>query len=181
MAKRRAGIRPPDLDRGRLAALRKPVFFALGGLSKPGRLRRNCRLAVHGLSGLPHRRVPRMPPLRPAAPHRARTARCVVAWPLEPGGRPRSWKLTLATPLGDSSMNPHDPRRRRRRPSGPGMSYQLSQTGVEHQVHERRPALGAWQDRWDAFCLNMPNFSLGLIPGPSRRLTTSWISSGNTR
>lgn len=41
----------------------------------------------------------------------------------------------------------------------------LTQHGVEHQLLERREALGgAWQDRWDAFCLNTPNFSLAL-PG----------------
>ncbi|MDQ0076686.1 cation diffusion facilitator CzcD-associated flavoprotein CzcO [Arthrobacter oryzae] len=47
--------------------------------------------------------------------------------------------------------------------AGLAMSYWLSQTGVEHQLLERRPALGgAWQDRWDAFVLNTPNFSLAL-------------------
>lgn len=49
--------------------------------------------------------------------------------------------------------------------AGLATSYWLSQTGVEHQLLERRAALGgAWQDRWDAFCLNTPNFSLAL-PG----------------
>ena len=51
--------------------------------------------------------------------------------------------------------------------AGLATSYWLSQTGVEHQLLERRPALGgAWQDRWDAFVLNTPNFSLTL-PGGS--------------
>jgi putative flavoprotein involved in K+ transport len=51
------------------------------------------------------------------------------------------------------------------RQAGPATSYWLSQAGVEHQLLERRAALGgAWQDRWDAFCLNTPNFSLAL-PG----------------
>jgi putative flavoprotein involved in K+ transport len=49
--------------------------------------------------------------------------------------------------------------------AGLATSYWLGQAGVEHQLLERRPALGgAWQDRWDAFCLNTPNFSLTL-PG----------------
>jgi putative flavoprotein involved in K+ transport len=49
--------------------------------------------------------------------------------------------------------------------AGLAMSYWLSQSGVEHQLLERRPALGgAWQDRWDAFVLNTPNFSL-MLPG----------------
>jgi putative flavoprotein involved in K+ transport len=49
--------------------------------------------------------------------------------------------------------------------AGLAMSYWLSQAGVEHQLLERRPALGgAWQDRWDAFVLNTPNFSL-MLPG----------------
>jgi putative flavoprotein involved in K+ transport len=49
--------------------------------------------------------------------------------------------------------------------AGLAMSYWLSQAGVEHQLLERRPALGgAWHDRWDAFCLNTPNFALTL-PG----------------
>src|SRR6186997_949829 len=44
-------------------------------------------------------------------------------------------------------------------------SYWLSRSGVEHQLLERRDTLGgAWQDRWDAYCLNTPNFSLAL-PG----------------
>lgn len=51
--------------------------------------------------------------------------------------------------------------------AGLATSYWLSQTGVEHQLLERRPALGgAWQDRWDAFVLNTPNFSLALPGGP---------------
>lgn len=49
--------------------------------------------------------------------------------------------------------------------AGLATSYWLSRAGVEHQLLERRAALGgAWQDRWDAFCLNTPNFSLDL-PG----------------
>ncbi|MCW3040796.1 MAG: FAD-dependent oxidoreductase [Solirubrobacterales bacterium] len=44
-------------------------------------------------------------------------------------------------------------------------SYWLAQRGVQHQVLERRPSLGgAWQDRWDSFYLNAPNFSF-LLPG----------------
>ena len=49
--------------------------------------------------------------------------------------------------------------------AGVATSYWLSRAGVEHQLLERRETLGgAWQDRWDAFCLNTPNFSLAL-PG----------------
>ena len=49
--------------------------------------------------------------------------------------------------------------------AGLAMSYWLSNAGIEHRVFERRSTLGgAWQDRWDAFCLNTPNFSLQL-PG----------------
>ncbi|HEY8701188.1 MAG TPA: NAD(P)/FAD-dependent oxidoreductase [Arthrobacter sp.] len=49
--------------------------------------------------------------------------------------------------------------------AGLATSYWLSQAGVEHQLLERRETLGgAWQDRWDAFVLNTPNFSLAL-PG----------------
>lgn len=49
--------------------------------------------------------------------------------------------------------------------AGLATSYCLGRTGVDHQLLDRRAALGgAWQDRWDAFCLNTPNFSLTL-PG----------------
>lgn len=49
--------------------------------------------------------------------------------------------------------------------AGLATSYWLGRAGVEHQLLERRPSLGgAWQDRWDAFVLNTPNFSLAL-PG----------------
>ena len=49
--------------------------------------------------------------------------------------------------------------------AGLATSYWLKQAGVEHQLLERRKNLGgAWQDRWDAFVLNTPNFSLAL-PG----------------
>ncbi|UKA63769.1 flavin-containing monooxygenase [Arthrobacter sp. FW306-04-A] len=55
--------------------------------------------------------------------------------------------------------------------AGLATSYFLSRAGVEHQVLERRATLGgAWQDRWDAFVLNTPNFTLDLpgmpYPGP---------------
>lgn len=43
--------------------------------------------------------------------------------------------------------------------AGLATSYWLTQHGVEHVLLERRAALGgAWQDRWDSFCLNTPNF-----------------------
>ncbi|MBB6404202.1 NAD(P)/FAD-dependent oxidoreductase [Arthrobacter sp. AZCC_0090] len=49
--------------------------------------------------------------------------------------------------------------------AGLATSYFLSRAGVGHYVLERRAALGgAWQDRWDAFVMNTPNFSLDL-PG----------------
>ena len=49
--------------------------------------------------------------------------------------------------------------------AGLATSYWLSQRGVEHRILEQRPALGgAWQDRWDSFYLNTPNFSVSL-PG----------------
>ncbi|MFF2345178.1 flavin-containing monooxygenase [Pseudarthrobacter sp. NPDC058119] len=51
--------------------------------------------------------------------------------------------------------------------AGLATSYWLAQRGVEHVVLERRNALGgAWQDRWDSFYLNTPNFSVA-VPGKS--------------
>ncbi|MET3719280.1 NAD(P)-binding protein [Arthrobacter sp. UYEF21] len=48
--------------------------------------------------------------------------------------------------------------------AGLATSYWLTQHGVEHQVLDRRDELGgAWQDRWDSFYLNTPNFSF-LLP-----------------
>ena len=49
--------------------------------------------------------------------------------------------------------------------AGLATSYWLGQAGVEHLLLERRPELGgAWQDRWDSFFLNTPNFAF-LLPG----------------
>jgi glycine/D-amino acid oxidase-like deaminating enzyme len=43
--------------------------------------------------------------------------------------------------------------------AGLATSYWLTQHGVEHLLLERRSGLGgAWQDRWDSFYLNTPNF-----------------------
>lgn len=43
--------------------------------------------------------------------------------------------------------------------AGLATSYWLTQLGVEHLVLERRDGIGgAWQDRWDSFYLNTPNF-----------------------
>jgi putative flavoprotein involved in K+ transport len=43
--------------------------------------------------------------------------------------------------------------------AGLATSYWLTQLGVEHLLLERRNELGgAWQDRWDSFFLNTPNF-----------------------
>ncbi|MFF2031052.1 flavin-containing monooxygenase [Arthrobacter sp. NPDC058192] len=49
--------------------------------------------------------------------------------------------------------------------AGLATSYWLSRAGVEHLLLEQRPELGgAWQDRWDSFYLNTPNFAF-LLPG----------------
>ena len=49
--------------------------------------------------------------------------------------------------------------------AGLATSYWLTQAGVEHRILERRDSLGgAFQDRWDGFYMNTPNFSLDL-PG----------------
>ncbi|MET4145493.1 NAD(P)/FAD-dependent oxidoreductase [Arthrobacter sp. UYCo732] len=49
--------------------------------------------------------------------------------------------------------------------AGLATSYWLTRYGVEHQLLERRDTLGgAWQDRWDSFYLNTPNFSC-VMPG----------------
>nr|WP_142045569.1 NAD(P)/FAD-dependent oxidoreductase [Arthrobacter sp. SLBN-100] len=43
--------------------------------------------------------------------------------------------------------------------AGLAASYWLTRHGVEHLLLERRSGLGgAWQDRWDSFYLNTPNF-----------------------
>src|SRR6476620_4744209 len=48
--------------------------------------------------------------------------------------------------------------------AGLATSYWLGRHGVDHQLLELRPELGgAWQDRWDSFYLNTPNFSF-LLP-----------------
>jgi putative flavoprotein involved in K+ transport len=49
--------------------------------------------------------------------------------------------------------------------AGLATSYWLAKAGVDHLVVDRRDQLGgAWHDRWDAFCLVLPNFTL-LLPG----------------
>ncbi|MDQ0802107.1 hypothetical protein [Arthrobacter sp. SLBN-112] len=49
--------------------------------------------------------------------------------------------------------------------AGLATSYWLAQRGGEHRIVKQRPALGgAWQDRWDSFYLNTPNFSVGISP-----------------
>ncbi|MBO1266627.1 flavin-containing monooxygenase [Arthrobacter cavernae] len=49
--------------------------------------------------------------------------------------------------------------------AGLATSYWLGRAGVGHVVLERRPAMGgAFQDRWDGFFMNTPNFTLDL-PG----------------
>lgn len=48
--------------------------------------------------------------------------------------------------------------------SGLATSCWLSRFGVDHYVLEQRAELGGgWQDRWDSFFLNTPNFSF-LLP-----------------
>jgi putative flavoprotein involved in K+ transport len=49
--------------------------------------------------------------------------------------------------------------------AGLATSYWLTQAGIDHQLLDQRPELGgAWQDRWDSFYLNTPNFAF-LLPG----------------
>ncbi|MFI2565415.1 flavin-containing monooxygenase [Paenarthrobacter sp. NPDC018779] len=49
--------------------------------------------------------------------------------------------------------------------AGLATSYWLTKAGVEHQLLERRDSLGgAFQDRWDGFYMNTPNYTLDL-PG----------------
>jgi putative flavoprotein involved in K+ transport len=49
--------------------------------------------------------------------------------------------------------------------AGLATSYWLTKAEVEHLVVDRRNRLGgAWHDRWDEFCLVLPNFTL-LLPG----------------
>ncbi|HWO60399.1 MAG TPA: NAD(P)/FAD-dependent oxidoreductase [Umezawaea sp.] len=49
--------------------------------------------------------------------------------------------------------------------AGLATSYWLTEAGVEHLVVDRRDRLGgSWHDRWDEFCLVLPNFTL-LLPG----------------
>ena len=49
--------------------------------------------------------------------------------------------------------------------AGLATSYWLTRHGVDHMLLERRDTLGgAWQDRWDTFYLNTPNF-LFRLPG----------------
>ncbi|MEV4923028.1 flavin-containing monooxygenase [Streptomyces roseoverticillatus] len=49
--------------------------------------------------------------------------------------------------------------------AGLATSYWLTKAGVNHLVVDRRDRLGGgWHDRWDEFCLVLPNFTL-LLPG----------------
>jgi len=49
--------------------------------------------------------------------------------------------------------------------AGLAMSHELKARDVPHTVLEARPTLGgAWQDRWESFCLVTPNFACRL-PG----------------
>ncbi|MEV6826009.1 NAD(P)/FAD-dependent oxidoreductase [Amycolatopsis sp. NPDC051102] len=49
--------------------------------------------------------------------------------------------------------------------SGLATSHWLTEAGIDHLVVDRRDRLGGgWLDRWDEFCLVLPNFTL-LMPG----------------
>ncbi|PSJ29660.1 FAD-dependent oxidoreductase [Streptosporangium nondiastaticum] len=49
--------------------------------------------------------------------------------------------------------------------AGLATSYWLTKAGIDHIVVDRRDRLGGgWNDRWDEFCLVLPNFTL-LMPG----------------
>lgn len=49
--------------------------------------------------------------------------------------------------------------------AGLATSYWLTKAGVDHLVVDRRNQVGGgWHDRWDDFCLVLPNFTL-LLPG----------------
>lgn len=49
--------------------------------------------------------------------------------------------------------------------AGLATSYWLKREGIDHVLFERRHSLGGgWQDRWDSFCLNTPNYGITL-PG----------------
>jgi putative flavoprotein involved in K+ transport len=44
--------------------------------------------------------------------------------------------------------------------AGLATSYWLTKAGVDHLVVDRRDRLGrGWHDRWDDFCLVLPNFT----------------------
>src|SRR5258708_6168160 len=48
--------------------------------------------------------------------------------------------------------------------AGLATSYELTQRGVDHVVLERGRVGQSWRDRWDSFCLVLPNWTLKL-PG----------------
>lgn len=51
--------------------------------------------------------------------------------------------------------------------AGLATSYWLTKAGVDHLIVDQRDQLGGgWHDRWDKFCLVLPNFTL-LLPGMS--------------
>ncbi|WP_364308210.1 NAD(P)-binding protein [Paenarthrobacter nitroguajacolicus] len=52
--------------------------------------------------------------------------------------------------------------------AGLATSYWLTQAGIDHQLLERRDSLGGgYQDRWDGFFMNTPNFTLDLPACPT--------------
>ncbi len=53
--------------------------------------------------------------------------------------------------------------------AGLAASHELAAAGIEHVVLERRTTVGgAWQDRWDSFCLVSPNDTIRLPGGEYR-------------
>jgi choline dehydrogenase-like flavoprotein len=49
--------------------------------------------------------------------------------------------------------------------AGLSLSHELTEAGVEHVVLERGRVGQAWRDRWDSFCLVIPNWTVQLPGG----------------
>ncbi len=49
--------------------------------------------------------------------------------------------------------------------AGLSLSYELTEAGVDHMVLERGRVGQAWRDRWDSFCLVIPNWTVQLPGG----------------
>lgn len=50
--------------------------------------------------------------------------------------------------------------------AGLAVSHELALAGVEHVVLERDRVASSWRGRWDSFCLNTPNWAVGLPGSP---------------